>query len=168
MTPAAGTMTGPDAPPARVCGVDLGDGEVVLYTTRQHASVLLLTGALPSAVLAAFLWFAVQQKSSPMPMNIHATMWALALVPLIASLLRYALRRYVLTDRRVIVRDGKGFTQVAIGSVEHVESRGAAQEHKPGDVVFRTGAGVMVWTRVPRARRAAAIAAEAVARYGRG
>lgn len=168
MTPETGTMTGPEAAEVRVLGVELGDGETVLFTTRQHWSVPVLSGLVPSAGLGLFLSLLVTQRPTSLPPRILGTLVVLALVPLMASAMRFALRRYVLTDLRVIVRDGRGFTQIPLSAVRRVETDAGPQPERPGDVRFESDQGVMMWTRVPRAARVAEIANEAVRLYGRG
>jgi len=160
-------MTGPDAAEVRVLGIELGDGETVLYTTRKDWSVPVMSGLLPSAGLGLFLLLLVAQRPTALPPRILGTLVVLALVPLMASAMRFTLRRYVLTDLRVIVRDGRGFTQIPLTSVHRVDTE-ESQPERPGDVRFQSDHGVMVWTRVPRAGRVVEIASEAVRLYGRG
>jgi len=168
MTPAAGAIT--DAPnPADLAppaGVRLDDGEIVILSLRQHWSAPALAGLGPTLLLAAALALLSAGRAASMPPRVAAMLWALALVPLLVALFRHLTRRYVLTDRRVMVRDGFSSRWVSLDGVRAVECR--APENRPGDIRYRTEAGVMLWTRIPRAAEHARVASEAVERYGRG
>ena len=165
MTPAADAISDVLAP-AAPAGVRLDDGEVVLMSLRQHWSVPMALGGAPSLLLVAFLGTLSFGRQTPMPPTLLGILTALALTPLIAAMLRHATRRYVLTDRRVMLRHGRDVRWVALPAVHAVETNAPAG--KPGDVRFRSAQGVLVWHRVPDARAAAAAAREAVDRYGRG
>lgn len=163
MSPAAGAITDAAAPPASA-GVRLDDGEVVILSLRQHWSAPALAGLGPTVILVAALAALSAGRATPMPSRVAAMLWALALVPLLVALFRHLARRYVLTDRRVIVSDGFSARWVGLDAVKAVECR--EPEDRPGDIRFRTTSGVMLWARAPRAAEHARVASEAVERYG--
>lgn len=165
MTPTAEAVL--DGADARLpAGVRLEDGEVVILAVRQHWSAPVLSGVVPTVALALVLGVLTARRSAPMPANILGVMSALTLLPLLVSLLRHATRRYILTDRRVILGEGRRFRQISLGSVREVLVHVPGGTNGPGDVGFRSEEGVMVWSRCARARETAMIAEEAVARYG--
>jgi len=167
MTPAAEAIAGAEGG-ARALGVALQDGEIVIISTRPHWSGPLYTGLIPTLGLGLVLAALSAARPAPLSPRLAGAFAALALAPLLASVFRYSLRRYVLTDRRVILRDGLRYRQVPLSSVRAVMVDERLAEGAPGDVTFRTDQGVMIWARSPEAVEAARIASDAVRRYGRG
>lgn len=165
MTPAADAIPEVVPPVAPASGVRLDDGEIVLFATRQHWSVPMLLGGAPSLLLLGFLALLALQRSTPMPSSILGVLSGLAVTPLFVAMARHTLRRYVLTDRRVIVRHGRDVRWVTLGAVREVQA--SSEPGRPGDVRFRSAQGGLVWPRVPDAAAAAELAREAVDRYGR-
>jgi hypothetical protein len=166
MTHGADAITDAEAQAAPP-GVALQDGEIVILSIRPHWSGPLYTGLIPTLVLGLALAVLSSVRTTPMPARITGFLAALALAPLLLGILRYALRRYVLTDRRVIVRDGMRHQQVALSSVKRIDVEERVREAAPGDVTFRSDEGILVWSRAPEAREVRRIASEAVERYGR-
>ena len=165
MTPAVDAIPEVIPPVAPGAGVRLDDGEIVLFATRQHWSVPLLLGGAPSLLLLGFLAVLTIQRQSPMPSTILGVLSGLAVAPLVVAMARHTLRRYVLTDRRVIVRHGRDVRWIALAGVRAVDAN--TPPGRPGDVRFRGSQGGLLWPRVPDAAGAAEIAREAVDRYGR-
>lgn len=164
MTPAADAITDVVATPARIPGVRLDDGELVLLTLRQHWSVPATAGGAPAVLLLVTLFALTLSSASAMPAGMLGVLVGLALTPLLVALMRHATRWYVLTDRRVIVRHGSDVRWVALGGIRKVDC--SAPPQRAGDVLFHSAQGVLVWPRVPDAYAAAAAASEAVERYG--
>ncbi len=148
-------------------GVALQDGEIVILSIRPHWSGPLLMGLIPTLILGASLALLSSLRSTPAPSRLMGFLAALALAPLLVGVLRHALRRYVLTDRRVIVRDGIRHQQIPLSSVERIDVDVRGVEGSPGDVAFRSDEGILVWSRAPEAREVQRIAHEAVERYGK-
>jgi len=165
VTPAADAIQEVAPPVAPASGVRLDDGEIVLLATRQHWSVPMLLGGAPSLLLLGFLAILAIQRSAPMPSSVLGVLAGLAVTPLVVAMARHTLRRYVLTDRRVIVRHGRDVRWIALTAVREVEA--SSESGRPGDVRFRSAQGVLLWPRVPDAAAAAEIAREAIDRYGR-
>ncbi len=153
-------------PGPRVSGVRFDDGEIVILAVRQHWSVPATLGGGPTLVLLGFLAVLSGQRATALPSSLSGVLLALAVTPMIAALIRHWARRYVLTDRRVIVRHGRDVRWVALPAVKRVETNAAAG--RAGDVVFRSEQGVLVWPRVGDAQAVAETAREAVERYGIG
>ena len=99
-----------------------------------------------------------------MPSTILGGLAGLAVAPLVVAMARHALRRYVLTDRRVIVRHGRDVRWITLTGVRAVDA--PTPPGRPGDVRFRGAQGGLLWPRVPDAAGTAEIAREAVERYG--
>jgi hypothetical protein len=166
MSPSAEVISGADEP-ARGAGVELQDGEIVILSLRPHWSGPLYTGLIPTLALGLALAALSAVRTSPLPPRLTGVLAALALVPLLASVFRHTMRRYVLTDRRVVVRDGIRTRQISLSSVRAVMVDDRLGEGSPGDVTFRSEQGVLMWQRAPEATEVARIASDAVHRYGR-
>ena len=150
-------------------------GEIVILDLRPHVGSILLRAlpivlAIVALALVSEMWLTLQ------PGRIVSVSGALIALVLAVYAVDWALTRYVLTDRRVmVIRGGSGFTGRIITEALVPAVHRLSLEHSMRESILGLGTLVFIpdhgerigWEMLGRAEDVYAIARDTVERYGR-